>query len=179
MMNFCGENRKGNMYCLRRIDAEEIQRVFEDAIIHNDINLLRYDGKYSAVNFQSIFDYGSLEFRAMRGNLKPGILQPWFKALLSMREFATKFDNPKDLFMYIEQSGIIKFVREVFNTKALREAFLAPGWTLSTRDYHQELKYIPYLQEWHKIDDNIHNRPAEIDFAVFDGQFDQQPLQAQ
>lgn len=100
LVNFCGRERKGNRFCLRVQDAEgliftlnevfkqgvpEAMRVSEEAI------------RYSSLNIASLRKYGSIEFRAMRGNLDVDLITIWASSLVSIREFSKRFKEPKDV----------------------------------------------------------------------------------
>lgn len=109
LMNFCGESRKGNRFCLRVEDAEYLITVLtglfgggvrELGRIQKDIT------RYSAINIESLRKYGSLEFRAMEGNLNVSRLTTWVTALNNIREFACSHANPTSIYnQYIAQEG--------------------------------------------------------------------------
>src|SRR3546814_18812942 len=69
LVGWCGHSRCGNLFCLRASDAEWLLtsiraaaegRTFKHSL-HSD-NL-----RYASMNVKALGDYGSLEFRAMRG----------------------------------------------------------------------------------------------------------------
>lgn len=79
LMKFCGHDREGNLFCLRLTDAEAalstclqdikgrvpFQVVFNDRI------------RYMAQNLKAIRQFGSLEYRGMRGTIDPEIIDTW------------------------------------------------------------------------------------------------------
>lgn len=97
LMNICGNERKGNRFCLRISDADGytkfLNRLFEDGIVamrHIHANSVRY----SAINIASLSKYGSIEFRGMQGTLDKDVLIPWVQVLYRLREAAKKFNDP-------------------------------------------------------------------------------------
>jgi hypothetical protein len=67
LTRFCGQDRQNNLFCLRARDASFQLECLEKAVTTQDINFLHTDDlRYSALNFQSLFKYGSLEFRALK-----------------------------------------------------------------------------------------------------------------
>lgn len=109
LMNFCGESRKGNRFCLRMKDAEgydnTLAYLFREgvqAVRNLDGNAIRY----AAINVHAIRKYGSVEFRGMRGNMDPEVIIPWCNTLLSIRNTAMKLGSPVEVYnQYIKQSN--------------------------------------------------------------------------
>lgn len=100
LVNFCGRERKGNRFCLRVQDAEgfvftlaDVFRQGVPAAIRLDENSIRY----SSLNIASLRKYGSIEFRAMRGNMDAELINIWCNSLVSLREFSKQFKEPKDV----------------------------------------------------------------------------------
>lgn len=116
LVNFCGRERKGNRFCLRLVDAEgmlkHISRTFSDGLRY----AMALDGnavRYSAINLASLKKYGSLEFRAMRGNLEQETLNVWADTLCTLRDKAKKYGCPKDIlkeFQELEPKDFMKTV---------------------------------------------------------------------
>lgn len=110
LMNLCGEERKGNRFCLRLADAEgmieTLSKMFsggEGAINKIQNNKMRY----AAINVEALGKYGSLEFRAMKGNMDTDKIVMWCNSLMNIREFAKKFAGPTEIYnLYIaEEAG--------------------------------------------------------------------------
>src|SRR3546814_10984266 len=53
--------------------------------------------RYASMNVKALGDYGSLEFRAMRGTRDMDLIYSWAENLLHLREFAKQFDNPAEI----------------------------------------------------------------------------------
>ena len=122
LMNFCGDERINNRFCLRIQDAEfyveNLKELFRDrnhALLINEDRL-----RYAAINIGSVPKYGSVEFRGMRGTLDKRVLTPWLKTLSAIREFAVNQNNPHnvhDLFVKNSPEEFVQMVvgEELFN----------------------------------------------------------------
>lgn len=98
LIDLCGEYRDGNLFCLRMKDADAILDVLRKAATTQDWRVLATDEiRYAALNLNSLNRYGSIEFRAMRSTLCSETLKVWCDILLSLREVATRFDNPQEI----------------------------------------------------------------------------------
>lgn len=119
LVEYCGEGRKCNRFCLRLEDAD-------GAIYHISNLFARKNGnravlyrlgredklRYASINVQSLSKFGSLEFRAMRGTINPDILVPWVETLVHIREYAQNFESPRDVFNHLEDVGPREFFKE-------------------------------------------------------------------
>lgn len=101
LMNFCGEDRKGNHFCLRYRDAEGIS-IGVQALARGWVEAQAVIGpnqfKYAALNLAPMFSYGSIEFRAMEGNMDIDRLNIWIGAILKIREYAAKHKTAKEIY---------------------------------------------------------------------------------
>jgi hypothetical protein len=116
LMNLCGEERKGNRFCLRLADAEgmldTLAKLFAGGEGSIKRNIPHNKMRYSAINVEALGKYGSLEFRAMKGNMDTDKIVLWCNSLINLRDFAQKFDNPKDIYnLYIKEEAA-----QFFNT---------------------------------------------------------------
>lgn len=115
LVDFCGEGRKCNRFCLRIEDAEgaipSLAPLFSrDAPSNGLLRSLANDRlRYASLNVQALQKFGSLEFRAMRGTVDDAVLHPWMETLLNIREFAKQFESPRDVFNHIEVVGFRDF----------------------------------------------------------------------
>lgn len=116
LMNFCGESRKANRFCLRIRDAEGYAETL-NALFGNGFRQIRYlNGdriRYSAINVHALSKYGSVEFRGMRGNMDPAVLVPWCNTLLSIRENARKLGSPAAVYNDYVSKPNIEFAKQM------------------------------------------------------------------
>lgn len=116
LVRYCGDERVGNRFCLRLQDAEglldylftlfrkgpmQLDNIYDDAV------------RYAAINIAATKKYGSLEFRAMRGNLEVPYISTWLKTLYNLREFAKRFDNPQAIHDHFVKTTPSEFMAEV------------------------------------------------------------------
>lgn len=127
LTTYCGRERKGNRFCLRLNDAEGMLdtasvlfRGYGHDIQHIDGDRIRY----SAMNLAALSKYGSLEFRAMHGNLDLEVIQTWCSALHSIREYAKSKKNPMEIYEEFRKNPPSVFLKAVLGDCA--EAFLYP-----------------------------------------------------
>lgn len=115
LMNFCGEERVNNRFCLRVQDAEfyveHLKQLFRssDAAFRINEDVLRY----SAINIGSVPKYGSVEFRGMRGTLDKDVLIPWLKILYAIREFSVNQNSPHNVHDLFVRYSPEQFVRNI------------------------------------------------------------------
>jgi len=109
----CGEGRSGNHFCLGASEADilvaKISRVLRDG---GDMRILNDDRiRYSALNFKSLFKYGSLEFRAMRTPVDIRNIKPWVTLLLNLKKNSKLYRDPKHLIESFSLGGQDYFLR--------------------------------------------------------------------
>lgn len=119
LVNWCGENRKGNLFCLRTSDADYTLGYLRDSI--RDVVSGRSKGplmsffangdliRYSSMNFNSMWKYGSLEFRALRSTKNFAVIESWAKILKHLQDVAMGYDNPQDIIHDLSVCGIDNF----------------------------------------------------------------------
>jgi hypothetical protein len=109
LMNFCGEERKGNRFCLRLEDAEGMLEILTAMFGDGERgfrNIYNDRVRYAAINIESLTKYGSLEFRAMQGNLDVERITTWCTALSHIRDFACSQESPAHIYnQYIEKEA--------------------------------------------------------------------------
>jgi hypothetical protein len=93
-IKYCGDERKGNLFCLSSSDAEAMLFYLEDFAIDQEINLFGDNVRYAACNLAATPKYGSLEFRCMRGTTDPNVLIPWFSTINSLYHLAKHYGTP-------------------------------------------------------------------------------------
>lgn len=116
LMTYCGKERKGNRFCLRLADAEgmlgTLKKLFYDG--SESIRDFRGDDiRYSAINIAALQKYGSLEFRAMRGNLEVDTICTWVEALGKIREYAITVKDPQEVLKEFQNMEPKEFLKSV------------------------------------------------------------------
>jgi len=121
LMNFCGEDRKANRFCLRLADAEGAMEVFTMLFSNGEQSIFKIPAdkmRYAAINIESLNKYGSLEFRAMQGNLDVERITTWCKCIEKIRAFACKFESPSEIYNFYVEKEAEQFFNEVLQEVA-------------------------------------------------------------
>src|SRR6478735_4455003 len=98
LVKWCGKSREGNLFCLRCKDAEAWLQALESALERHDLKSLLQDNiRYASVNLKALCQYGSLEFRAMRGTRKLEDIATWAKTLKGIKDFSMAYNTPVEV----------------------------------------------------------------------------------
>ena len=114
---YCGEDRRGNLFCLSSRHAEEQVSCITDAVFKSfNFGVLREDFRYCSLNLAAINKFGTVEFRAMRGLDNQTDMVAWLNILNEFCEYACyTMKNPVDLVEAISVKTPLGFVKEVFS----------------------------------------------------------------
>lgn len=113
LVNWCGEDRVGNLFCLRAGDAPGLLRFAREFHRTGSLRMLRTDQlRYASINLKALATYGSLEFRSMRSDLTQGAIETWVDMLVKIREYAIG-KNPADIVGQFSFQGPQDFFNEV------------------------------------------------------------------
>ena len=119
LMTYCGRSRKGNRFCLRLQDADGVinnLRLLFNVGMEFAVNNIDQDAvRYSALNIASLPKYGSLEFRAMEGNIDINRLNIWLLAITKLKKAATNGLTPIDWYNRMNLLGSKKILEEVLD----------------------------------------------------------------
>ena len=119
LVKFCGEDREGNLFCLRARDAEGLIDALVLAVQKDSLTGLQNDNyRYASVNLSAIKKYGSVEFRAMRTPKDFEIINTWISLLLSVYDKAAEHPDIANLIEGISHQGADRFLDQVFGKQA-------------------------------------------------------------
>jgi hypothetical protein len=120
LYHYVGGDRAKNIFCVPLTEATLTRRL-------NGIITSKDEGrftsqisdwyKYTGFNLLPILDYGTIEFRHMRGTSDPKTLVTWINLLLSLKKFAlsTTLEKLKDeVFELNTSSGYGAFIQNIF-----------------------------------------------------------------
>ena len=115
-VRYCGNERVGNRFCLRYQDAENlggflIEMFRNGAGFVNNAEM--HHLKYAALNIAATPRYGSLEFRAMQGNLEVPYITVWLRAIDCVRKYAIAHANPQAIHDKFVKLGGSEFMKDV------------------------------------------------------------------
>lgn len=115
LVSLCEKCRVGNHFNLRATDADWQVDNIRNALIDGDLNRIRTDdARYSAMNLQSLFRYGSVEFRSMESYGDFDKLLFWSNLHLRIKEAAKQYPHPRAIMDVLEDGGIMSFSQQVF-----------------------------------------------------------------
>lgn len=124
LVNFCGEGRKANRFCLRLADAEgfvdNLSQLFYEGV--RSLDNYREDAiRYASLNLAAVRKYGSVEFRAMRGTLDLEVLFAWLDIINALSIYATKRGQiPLRIREKFKQLSAREFVADVVGEELAR-----------------------------------------------------------
>lgn len=127
LLNKCGDNRQGNLFCLRARDADfVIQSLYTSLQTGNFHSLRTNELRYAAMNFQSLFTYGSLEFRAIGTVPSLDNIEVWIEVLERIRDYSLKVKDSWENIVKISGYGPKAYLDEVLG-KDLASLFYYDG----------------------------------------------------
>ena len=167
LVKFCGQWREGNLFCLRASDAEFLLEELAAAIeTGSHRNILWSDNlRYASINVKALGDYGSLEFRAMRGTRDLNLIGQWALLLYHLKEASKGFQNPADVVQRFSLETPLTFIKNVLgpfekmvaiSDKKEYEAMLYEGM--------RNAQDIAYTTDWSKY--GMFRTIGGLDFAV-------------
>ena len=116
ILSWCGEEREGNLFCLRAKDAEWLiysligdkknWGVFETVTNRNSF-------KYASINVASIRYYGSLEFRALPTPISAKPIKDYISLLLRIKRKALEVGDAKDFISECSARGEREWVKGI------------------------------------------------------------------
>lgn len=114
LLKYCGDSREGNLFCLRFCDVDNIQSALINYIKSGSLGNLFTDAlRYSAFNFQSLFKFGTVEFRTLRTPQDLSTIAEWVDILLAFRSKATSITSFTDIPYKISGMGAEYWAREM------------------------------------------------------------------
>lgn len=183
LMDWCGDERVGNHFCLRGCDAEAQLQRLASAIRYNELSRLNdLEGlRYTAMNFTALAKFGSLEFRGFPGVYETESIHTWVRMLLSLKDYAEKFDSPPEVIAELSRVGIEDFFKSALNTGLWR--------LLDQKTYKQQLRdgmrlvqNVAYVVNWEKDKKKTEEKKKdepEVEHEVMEAPGEVQPWQRQ
>lgn len=148
LVQYCGEERVGNLFCLRFQDAEAVIPALIYSARYGHFRHLGSDKlRYSALNVASMAKYGSLEFRAMRGTREMEEIETWVKLLLCLKDTAVKYERPQDLVAEMSVLGAEGLARKTFGD-LVNNLPLEHDWEEIVWRNMREVQDLAYCSPW-------------------------------
>lgn len=114
LIEYCGESRTGNLFCLRSVDAEWVLKVLQDVLVARNFMLLNNDDiRYCFINLKSILDHGSLEFRSLPTKPDKSYLRNWVDIILNIFFASLNYNSPREIISGFSGAEISAFRRQI------------------------------------------------------------------
>jgi hypothetical protein len=147
LVRYCGEDRVGNLFCLRGSDAEAYMDLLESAVKEGDFNILYTDElRYSAMNPKALIEYGSLEFRCLKTPEDIMDVSDWVDILLAVKDFSLTIEDPAELLDMISRVGGDEIAEKCFGP--LLEKLPVEDWTMEMFSGLRLIQPIIYARNW-------------------------------
>lgn len=154
LIEFSGDDRKGNLFCLSGKQAEYNVHLLEQSIKTEDFNELFNDNlRYTSCNFASLGKFGSLEFRSLRGTTDIGVISLWLDLLYTLKDKALTYKDPQEIVKEFLEVGPEAFLYrvfghrqdmlDIFREKSDRVQSMWDGLRMM-RDVAYAVKWLPY-----------------------------------
>jgi hypothetical protein len=106
ILEWCGPNRAGNLFCLRMEDAEALVHHYKGVLKRGAImDLGTPDIRYASLNLKSIMDHGSVEFRGLRGTVDVELIKNWVDFCYFLVQAAESYDDPIQILSQMSGKG--------------------------------------------------------------------------
>lgn len=152
LTEWCGDHRVGNLFCLRAKDAPAIVSTFRKFVQKDMLHGMTEHVHYAGLNFHSIYKFGSLEFRAMRGTSDKTLILRWVRILERLYRLSEGIRDPRDVCYQFSGEGPLQYVEWLLGEEAeLIQAEL--GWSEqrlrdSLYDGIRQAQDICYCRNW-------------------------------
>lgn len=157
LMEYCGPYRSGNLFTLRSRDAEYNLICLYKALQEKNLRHINTENiRYASLNYLSLFRYGSLEFRGMRGTRNLDDIYQWVEIIDDLRQGAQAYRNPADVIASMSGEGEWEFIKRVFpNTHHLFKQ--NDNSIKSIREAARRVQMIAFEIDWETISSPNHN----------------------
>lgn len=115
LVKYCGEEREGNLFCLRAGDADMLLYQLNKCKTSENLQYLQSDQyRYASINISSLNKYGSLEFRPLKTPQDVLKIQTWVDMLLCVKDAAMAIEDSRDIVESFSKNGEYAFLNKVF-----------------------------------------------------------------
>lgn len=118
LTQWCGDNRVGNMFCLRAKDAPAIVSKIKTFLQSDGQSRLTENLHYAGVNAQALSKFGSIEIRSLRGVTDYQIILDWVSILERIYKMSEDFPDPRAICDTFSGGGPLSFFDMILGDKA-------------------------------------------------------------
>jgi hypothetical protein len=166
LVRWCGEDREGNLFCLRGKDAEYIYDILiqgQQRGTFRGLHGLNGDMRYSSINLNSLRKFGTLEFRALRTPKDYKTIQLWAEMLLKIREASKDFSIPPAVVEGVSMEGGQSFVDMVMGKYA--KELICPNMDVLMMNGVRRIQEIAYEEGRPQELEDAEEDDPEVEFA--------------
>ena len=113
LVNWCGDHRAGNLFCLRAKDAPAIVNRARKFIKTGDLSVFDEGQHYAGVNLEALKKKGSIEIRSMRGATHYAPIVTWVSVLERIYNLSGEFDDPRLVVSQFSGGGALNYLKFV------------------------------------------------------------------
>lgn len=118
LVNWCGDHRVGNLFCLRAKDAPAIVNRARKFIKNGDLGVFDDGLHYAGVNLEALKKKGSIEIRSMRGATEYQPIVTWVNILERIYNLSGEFDDPRLVVAQFSGGGALNYFNFVLGEHA-------------------------------------------------------------
>jgi hypothetical protein len=158
LINFCGNSRRGNLFCLPLSSCEGVlSRCNVDLGSGTPFGYFpAHACKYGGQNLATIAALGSIEYRTMRGTTDPYLIDKWSSALWYLGERARSFRDPAALMDYYLDSSKDELLHRLLPAEFVSLVTSAPNYVGLIRSNVMLLADLAYTHDdWLAWQDNL------------------------
>jgi hypothetical protein len=160
LVRFAGEDREGNLFCLRATDAYELIDAFTRARQGNMlVGIMNDQIRYASVNVNAIARYGSVEFRSLGTPTEPPRISQWIRMLYCVRDASEEIKDLKDLMYRFSANDAKELVMRVFGQRSVLRHF--DGLDAMVKEGVRNLQDMLICQPSKMRDDMVNRMPQE------------------
>ena len=117
--HFAGEYRSGNLFCLSARMSEAVVDTLTHSIRTADFRAFRDDRlKYAACNLCTMYKFGSVEVRSMRGAKTAEEIIAWLGIINDLYLYSLKMVSPTEIIEALSQQGADGLFNSVFSANS-------------------------------------------------------------
>lgn len=114
LINWCGETRKSNHFCLSARESPQVAKGWLSFLTTGEHPTSEDYYKYASVNLAALSKFGSLEFRCGAGAKDPSMVKDWTKFLYFMCRYAMiSYKNPTSLAYSLSEEGGLAIFKKI------------------------------------------------------------------
>ena len=157
MLDYCGVGRNGNLFCLPLNRSAGVIYTLRACAENTNFMALHSDEyRYCALNVKALGDYGSVEFRALRGGPDLTKIKLWYTLLLHLRNVACTYYNPTEIIIGCSMKGCSNIFNEVCGSFIDAGMFSkSSNIARKLKDGIQSAQAIAFSCDWNKYNEEV------------------------